>query len=451
VLATETPEPRPLEAASELVEYFRAACKSRERWRVGTENELIGVYSSGAEVGRAPAHEGPRGIGVLLERIGLTGWSPILEDGQIIALGCHDAQVTLEPGGQLELAARPVVSTADFEQDLRRYEGVVAQVSAELGIAWLGLGFRPFGHLADVPWMPKGRYRVMREYLPTRGGLAHEMMKRTATVQVNMDFSDADDAGAKLRCVMSVTPLLTGLYANSPVVDGAINGYQSYRAHVWHDVDPDRCGLLPFAFDDGDIFEKYVQWALDVPMFFVYRGERYVPAGGMTFRAFMRDGFQGERPSIDDWELHLSTVFPEARVKKYIEIRGCDAGSQAMVVALGPLCRGLLYDSTALAAATELTADLSFDERLALGEEVARRGLAAPVGATGHTVGELARELVEIAHDGLGRVAPEEQPYLDRLREIAETGRTQADAIIEVWQAAAGDPETVIAAFRRFA
>ncbi len=412
---------------------------------------MIGVYETPPDVGKPIPHEGPRGIGELLARMAASGWSPVLEGDHIIALSSAtgDANVTLEPGGQLELAARPVSSQRDLEQDIVEYEQSVRAHSRQLGIAWLGLGFRPWGALDDVPWMPKGRYCVMRDYLPTRGKLAHEMMKRTATVQVNLDFSDADDAAAKLRCAMSVTSLLTAMYANSPIVDGADSGYQSYRGHVWRFVDPDRCGLLPFAFEDGDVFRAYAEWALDVPMFFVYRGG-YTPAGGMTFRRFMRDGFQGHRATMVDWELHLSTVFPEARVKRFIEVRGCDSGSRDLVLALGPLCRGILYDEDACAAATALTADLSMAERLDLIEDIARQGLSARIGNTGKDARSAARELLAIAGDGLSRTAPDEDSYLDPLREIVETGRTRADAVREAWVAAKGDPAALIPTFRRF-
>jgi glutamate--cysteine ligase len=433
VYLPENRESRPLESTDELVAHFEASGKPADAWRVGTEYEMIGVYRRPPALGAAPPHGGERGMGVLLERMSRAGWSPVHEDDHIIALVRGRSQVTLEPGGQLELAAQPVESAAALERELADYVAWIAAPSDELDIAWLGLGFRPFGTLDDVPWMPKARYAVMREFLPPRGRLAHEMMKRTATVQVNVDYADAADAAAKLRCAMSVTSILTALYAASPIVDGAVSGFQSYRAEVWRFVDPSRCGLLRFAFDPGNVFRAYTEWALDVPMFFVHRGG-YRPVGGMTFRAFMRDGFDGTRATLDDWELHLSTLFPEARLKRFLEVRGCDGGSLEMVAALAPLCRGLLYDATARDAATALTAPLSFDERLALQIAVARQGLAAPVGGTGRTVGQLARELVAVATDGLRRVAPDDIRYLDPVRAIAESGRTQADAIIDLWQ-----------------
>jgi glutamate--cysteine ligase len=433
----------PIESLDELTRYFHAACKPRERWRVGTEHELCGIYTSGPERTAAPPYEGERGIRAVFEGlVAADCWSPVIEGEHVIALSCDNAQVTIEPGGQLELAARPVHSSHDMARDLASYGDQLAAVSRRLGIAWLGVGFRPYGRRADVPWMPKGRYVVMRDYMPTRGALAHEMMLRTATVQTNLDYSDAADALAKLRCTMSVTPILTALYANSPIVDGADSGYQSYRALVWTDTDPDRCGLLPFAFDDGDVFEAYTRWALDVPMFFVYRGG-YCPAGGMTFRQFFEDGFHGARPTMDDWGLHLSTLFPEARLKSFLEVRGCDCGTREMVLALGPLCRGLLYDADAREAATALTAGLSFAERQALHVDVARRGLAATLPG-GRTIGELARELCAIAREGVRRITPDELALLAPVEEVAATGRTQADAFRELWNRTGGDPDAVI-------
>ena len=430
-----------MESVDELVGYFRDACKPRDQWRFGTEHELHGVLLDG-NIGAPIPYEGPQGVRAVLDALTNDGWAPIREGDHTIALAREQAQVTIEPGGQLELAARPVVHADEMCVDLREYLTRLAQRSAAMRIAWLGVGFRPFGTIDDVSWMPKQRYDVMREYMATVGTLGHEMMKRTATVQTNVDYSDVDDAGAKLRCSMSVTSILTAIYANSPIVDGKLTDYQSYRALVWRDTDPDRCGLLRFAFDDGDVFRAYTEWALDVPMYFVYRGS-YRPVDGLTFRRFMREGLGDDRATIDDWELHLSTLFPEARMKRYMEIRGCDVGSFGMIMSLGPLCRGLLYDEQARVAATALTAGLSFDDRVVLADDVGRRGLDARAG--GHRVGDLARELVNIVVDGLTRECPTEVGYLDPVRHIVETGRTQADELVELWKRTGGDPTRVIA------
>jgi glutamate--cysteine ligase len=435
----------PVGSLDELVEYFRQAGKPPEAWRIGTEHELIGVRADGS----APAYEGRDGIGAVLAGFAARGWQPILEGDHIIALasaGPHgEAQITIEPGGQLELAAAPLTEDQALVGLLAEHVAVLGEISGDLGLSWLALGMRPFGRRDDIPWMPKDRYGVMRAYMPTVGSRGLDMMLRTATVQVNLDFADGEDARAKLRCLMSVTSILTALWASSPIVDGAVSPFQSYRAWIWRDTDRDRCGLLPFVFDDaaggGDFFRAYTEWALDVPMYFVHRGG-YRPAGGMTFRRFLRDGWQGLRATRADWALHLSTLFPEARLKRYLEVRGCDCGSLPMIAALGPLCRGLLHDRDACAAATALTAGLSLADRERLADEVPRAGLAARAGRA--AVGELARELVAIARAGLARVGPGELPLLAPVEEIAATGRTQADAIAALWRETGGEAARVI-------
>ncbi len=455
----------PIDSAADLYEYIADGAKPKSEWRLGTEIELVGVSTDKADFGAVPPYDGSGGIGAILESLesstggeksatgkelantdpgmGAGAWTGVREAGKVIALVQGDAQITIEPGGQLELASRPVRSVRDTEADFARFAEQLREPSRTGQIAWLGVGFRPFGSANDVSWMPKGRYEVMRAYLPTRGRLAHEMMKRTATVQTNIDYQDADDAKRKLRCAMSVTSLMTAIYANSPIVDETLTDWQSYRSSVWYETDPDRCGLLPFVFDDGDIFEMYTHWALDVPMFFVYR-DRYLPADGMTFRRFMEQGFGEHRATIDDWALHLSTLFPEARMKRLIEIRGCDAGSVAMAVALGALCRGLFYDSAACQEASQLTKGLEFSQRITLWQAVAQRGFMARVPGRRIDVGALCRELVAIADDGLGREAPFERTYLDPLKEIVEDGRTQADHLADEWRRSNGDRRAMV-------
>jgi glutamate--cysteine ligase len=432
----------PVRSVDDLVSYFSSAGKPRASWRMGTEHELIGVRSRG-RVGTAPAYDGPDGIGAVLAAFAEHGWTPIDEDGHTIALSRGPAQITIEPGGQFELAARPVDDDRDLVSDLAAHVATLGEVSRRVGLTWLSAGFRPLGGIGDVPWMPKGRYAVMRAYMPTVGSRGLEMMLRTATVQTNLDFSDEADAAAKLRCLNSVTSIMTALWANSSVIDGVDSGYQSYRAWIWRDTDKARCGILPFVFERDDIFRAYAEWALDVPLYFVYR-HGYRPAGGITFRQFMREGWQGEHATRADWALHLSTLFPEGRLKRFIEVRGCDCGSMGMIEALAPFCRGLLYDVDARAAATALTAELSFADRQRLADDVPRLGLGARAGQ--RAVGELARELVAIARAGLQRVAPTALSLLDPVTEIAETGRTQADAMVEAARRAAGDPAKLVAA-----
>lgn len=435
----------PLTSVDDLIAHFRGAEKPASAWRVGTEHELIGVRAGGPAIGTAPAYDGPDGIGTILAGFAARGWDPVHEGEHVIALTHGEDQITIEPGGQLELAARPMTDGVELVADLAAHARALAEISRPLGLAWLSIGFRPFGTRAEVPWMPKQRYAVMRAYMPTVGTRGLEMMQRTATVQTNLDWSDEADAAAKLRCLLGTSSILTALYAASPIVDGQDSGYQSYRAHIWRDTDNARAGLLRFGFERDDVYRAYVEWALDVPMYFLYRGG-YRPVSGLTFRRFMAEGHDGERATRADWGLHLSTLFPDARMKRYLEVRGCDCGSMAMINALGPLARGLLYDADARAAAIALTADLSWEARQALADAVPRSGLATPVGKT--TVGALAKELVAIAAAGLTRLdAGRERSsvgLLDPVREIAETGRTQADAIRAIWRETGGDPARAI-------
>ncbi len=434
-----------IESKRDLIGYFSEACKPREDWRIGTENEMLGFLTGPSFVGQAVPYFGPRGLTNILEALESGGWKPVREGDNIIALTCrHDTQVSIEPGAQLEYAARPHGHPANLAKDLQNFLDFIRKPSEEIGAKWVSSGFRMWGELDDVCWVPKFRYNIMREYLPTRGSLAHEMMKRTATVQVNLDFGSELDAHRKMRAVMSTTSLLTAIYANSPIVNGKPNGFQSYRGHIWTDMDPDRCGLLDFVFEDGEnFFEQYTEWALDVPLFFVHR-DTYIPANGMTFRTFMKDGFQGQRATMDDWGLHLSTLFPDARMKKYLEIRGCDANSYEMTLALGSFCCGFLYDDDACDEAIALTSSLSFDQRVEFGASVNREGLKASVPGSSATAGDLARELVSISAAGLGRVDATQVSYLDPIREIVETGRSHATRLLELWKQHDGDPAKIL-------
>jgi glutamate--cysteine ligase len=431
----------PVRSVSDLLDYFSAAGKPSSAWRIGTEHELIGVIK---ETGEAPPYDGPHGIGALLARFAAKRGTPVLENGHAIALVRDDAQITIEPGGQFELAARPVTSDAELHVDLSAYIAELAEASRELGIAWLACGLRPFGKRESIPWMPKARYDVMRAYMPTVGTRGLDMMLRTATVQANLDFADEADAAAKMRCIYSVTSMLTALWASSPIVDERVTDFQSYRAWIWRDTDNARSGLLPFIFDRDDVFTAYTDWALDVPMYFVYRGGYLSVPADLTFRRFMLDGFNGLHATLSDWALHLSTLFPEGRLKKFIEVRGCDCGSLPMIEALAPMMRGLLYDDIARDAAIALTAKLSFADRQRVADEVPRKGFATRAGA--HTVGDLAKQLVAIAKDGLSRLAPASLALLAPVEEIATTGRTQADKIRELWQRHEGNRQALTTA-----
>jgi glutamate--cysteine ligase len=429
----------PVRSTADLLAYFADAGKPRGHWRIGTEHELIGVVKA---TSRAPTYEGPHGIGALLNEFAAGRGTPVIEHGHMIALQRDDAQITIEPGGQFELAARPVTKDSELGVDLRAYLGELGAASQKLGLAWLSMGLRPFGKREDIPWMPKERYDVMRAYMPTVGTRGLDMMQRTATVQVNLDFADEADAAAKMRAIYSVTSILTALWAASPIVEDRISGFQTYRAWIWRDTDNARAGLVPFVFDRDDVFTAYTEWALDVPMYFVYRGGYISVPADLTFRRFMHEGFRGHTATDADWALHLSTLFPEGRLKKFIEVRGADCGSLEMIAALAPMMRGLLYDDVSRREATKLTAALSIAERQQLADEVPTQGLAARAGR--HTVGDLAKDLVAIAKDGLGRLAPQSLPLLAPVEAIAATQRTQADAMVDIWNRVGGDRAALI-------
>jgi glutamate--cysteine ligase len=359
------------------------------------------------------------------------GYEPFLESGRPIAATCGSLSISLEPGGQLELSGRPFKCAHECARELRRHLALTRALGAELGQQWLGVGYRPFGTVADAQWMPKGRYGRMREHLSRTGRLALDMMTMTATVQANFDYRDEADMAFKVRAATSISSLVAALFANSPIVQGKESGYLSFRTQVWREMDPARCGLLEAAYRPNFGYHAYAEWALDVPMIFVRRNGTYRDPRGLTFRGFLAEGLEGERASMSDWEDHLTTLFPEVRLKKVIEVRGADGGTYEMCAALPALWKGLLYDRDALAAAEALI-DLPFAERVAFQESVAREALAAR--ANGHRALDLCRELVSFAAAGLKRqtsCGADEQPFLDPLRELIEEGRCPAERALQ--------------------
>jgi glutamate--cysteine ligase len=433
------PQSPVIESRDELVADLEAGSKPPSAWRIGTEHEKFGFYRNSY----APVpYDGERGIRVLLETLQYRfGWDAVTENGNIIALRRKDCPkggaVSLEPGGQLELSGAPLENVHETYEELRQHLVEVGEVGGELGIGFLGLGFSPKWTLEQTPVMPKERYRIMRRYMPTRGRHGLDMMFRTATVQVNMDFADEADMVAKLRVGLALQPVATALFANSPFTEGKPNGYQSYRAQMWRDTDPDRTGLLPFAFDAGMGFERYVDYALDVPMYFVYRDARYIDVAGASFRDFLAGkltALPGVRPTLNDWADHLTTLFPDVRLKRFLEMRGADAGSFAALWALPALWTGLLYDSQALDAAVALTRDWSEDERQGLRDAVPRLGLNMLF--RGRTLRDIGREVVDLAQGGLKRRArldrsgEDEAKALAPLVEIVEQGRSSADRLL---------------------
>jgi glutamate--cysteine ligase len=442
-----TEPPIPVGSVADLVAFARAGEKPRAAWRVGTEHEKIGLRRSNL---RPVPFDGEDGIeGVLAALAAETGWNPVREAGRLIALEGEGASVTLEPGGQLELSGAPLASIFETCKEFNHHLDLIRRVSEPRDIVWLSLGANPFHDVDEMPRVPKARYTVMRRYLPGKGELAMHMMHLSATVQANFDYASEADMASKLRTAMGVSPLVSALFANSPLYLGKPSGFVSRRVHVWRHVDPERCGLLPFVFEPGLDYEKYVQWALDVPMFFVLHEGEYRPVQGLSFRRYLADGHDGKRATLQDWNLHLTTLFPEVRLKQFLEVRGADAVPSGMTCALPALWKGILYDADACDAAWRLVAAWSFAEREAALDAVARRGLAAEV--AGAAVLPLARELVEIASDGLARIGDgrggesDERGFLDPLREIAERGRSPGEELLARWEGEwRGSPERLI-------
>ena len=426
-----------IESKADLVRYLEAGCKPPTDWRIGTEHEKFAFRMAD----RKPLpYDGPAGIRAMLEGLQAYGWAPVREGDNIIALTQDGASVTLEPGGQLELSGAPLQTIHETCNEVNTHLAQVREVGAKLGVGMLGLGFHPTERRADIPWMPKGRYQIMRAYMPTRGGLGLDMMLRSCTIQVNLDFASESDMVTKLRIGLALQPVATALFANSPFAEGRPNGWLSYRSHLWTDTDPDRTGILPFAFEDGMGFERYVDYALDVPMYFVYRDGRYIDAAGQSFRDFLAGrlpALPGERARLGDFVDHMTTIFPEVRLKQFLEMRGADGGPWARICALPALWVGLLYDASAQDAAWDLVKDIGVEELAGLRHAVTRQALAAPF--RGGTVGDLARRVLEISRDGLrrrgraGRCDPDETGYLDALDEIAATGRSPAEDLLDAF------------------
>lgn len=426
---------RPIGSVAELAGWLRSGEKESARFRIGAEYEKIGLW---ADTYEPVPYEGLRGIGCVLERIAeLDGWTPVEERGALVALERNGASITIEPGGQLELSGLPLGTLHEVSAEFEDHLDVLRRVSEPLGIVWLGLGFSPLVAVGDAPRMPKERYRIMRQYLPTRGKLALHMMHLTATVQANLDFSDESDMVRKMRSATAVTPIVSALFANSPLAEGRPSGFVSRRLDIWRDTDPDRCGLLHFVFDPDFGYERYVEWALDVPMFFVMRDGTYFPTPGVSFREFLREGWRGHRARLRDFATHLTTLFPEVRLKRVIELRGADAQPAALSCAVPALWKGLLYDAQAAEAALALVADWGSAEREEALRQAARSGLAGRVG--GRKLLDLARELVAIGSAGLDRLAgaagdDDERRFLDPVWAQLELGKSPGEVVLERWE-----------------
>ncbi len=429
-----------IEDRAQLLDYFARGEKPADRWRIGTEHEKF-VYRT--DDFRAPSYDEPGGIRDLLMALTPYGWTPVEENGHVIALAGPDGTVSLEPAGQLELSGAPLENLHQTCAETGRHLEQVKAVGEKLGLGFLGLGMWPDKARAELPIMPKGRYAIMLRHMPRVGSMGLDMMLRTCTIQVNLDYSSEADMAKKFRVGLALQPLATALFANSPLTEGHPNGMLSYRSHIWSDTDPHRTGMLPFVFEDGFGYERYADYALDVPMYFVYRGGRYIDAAGLSFRDFLKGELSvlpGEKPTIDDWADHLSTAFPEVRLKTFLEMRGADGGPWGRICALPALWVGLLYDQGALDAAWDLVKGWSMEEREALRNDVPRLALDAPLPGGGK-LRDIAKDVLAIAHRGLAARArrngsgDDETGFLEPLNEIVRSGKVPAERLLERYHA----------------
>ena len=422
----------PIDSLDDLTAFMASGAKPKSEWRIGTEHEKF-IYCR--DTLKPVGYEGENGIRAILERLSVTtGWEVLRDNGLPIGLKGEGAAVSLEPGGQVELSGAPLETLHQTCEETGRHLDAVKAVADPLNIAFFGMGFAPTWTRAEMPQMPKSRYTIMRNYMPKVGNLGLDMMHRTCTVQVNLDFSSEADMIAKFRTSLALQPIATALFANSSIVEGKPSGWASWRAHIWTDTDPNRTGLLDFVFEDGFSFERYRDYLLDVPMYFVRRDGKYHDAAGLSFRDFLKGELPilpGVRPHILDWEDHLSTAFPEVRLKRFLEMRGADSGPWARICALPAFWVGLLYDSDALAAAWDVAKDWTREMREALRADAAHYGLKAKIGK--RTVQDVAGEIVAIAREGLKRRARpgamvfDETNFLDPLQGIAESGVTMGE------------------------
>ena len=443
----------PLTHRAQLVEYLAGGGKPAEQWRIGTEHEKFGFRLDDL---RPLPYEGERGIRAILQALTRFGWQRVEEGGKLIALLRGMGSVTLEPAGQLELSGAPVETIHQTCCEVEGHLAEVRTVADEIGVGFLGMGFQPKWRREEMPWMPKGRYGIMRDYMPKRGSLGLDMMTRTCTVQVNLDFSDEADMVKKFRVGLALQPIATALFADSPFTEGRPNGFLSFRSQVWSDTDPDRTGMLGFVFEEGFGFERWTDYLLDVPMYFVYRNGSYIDASGQSFRDFLAGrlpALPGEQPTLKDWADHMTTAFPEVRLKRYLEMRGADGGPWNRLCALPAFWTGLLYDGTALDAAWDLVKDFDLQEREAMRSAVPRTALKTPF--RDGTVRELALEALKIAGHGLRRRArlnsngADEAMFIEPLVEFAQAGICPAERKLELYHGRWN--QSVDPAFREFA
>lgn len=427
----------PIEHHDQMAQYLADGCKPKEDWRIGTEHEKFGYCT---DTLKPLPYEGDRSIRVMLEGLrDRHGWAPVEEGGKLIGLEKEGANISLEPGGQLELSGAPVETIHETCDEVNTHLREVKDVADEIGVGFIGLGAAPEWSHEQMDLMPKGRYKLMDGYMQKVGTMGTTMMRRTCTVQVNLDFASEADMVQKMRVAVAMQPIANALFANSPFLDGKPNGVKSTRGLVWRNLDDARTGMVPFVFDEGFGFEAWVQYALDVPMYFVYRDGKYIDALGQSFRDFLKGelpALPGEKPTLSDWADHLTTLFPEARVKKFIEMRGADGGPWRRLCALPAFWVGLMYDQSALDGAWDLVKDWDAEAREELRIAASTHGLQAEVG--GLKMHDLAREAVALSEAGLksrarpgaGGLVPDETHFLNALRDSIETGRVPADDLL---------------------
>ncbi len=425
----------PIESFAQLADYMASGSKPKDQWRIGTEHEKFGWLTDS----RAPLpYDGPRSISVLFDQLAARyGWEPVREGDNVIGLTRNGANISLEPGGQFELSGAPLASIHDIEAETREHLDEVRSIAEPLGIRFMGIGAAPLWSHAEMPVMPKGRYRLMTDYMGRVGTHGTQMMYRTSTVQVNLDYASEADMVKKLRVALALQPVATALFASSPFFDGKVNGHKSWRSRIWRGLDDSRTGMLPFAFEDGMGFQRYIDWVLDVPMYFVYRDGKYINALGQSFRDFLAGklpALPGEKPTLSDFADHMTTVFPEARVKKYIEMRGADCGDFGHIVGLPAFWVGLMYDEGALDAAWDLVRGFDAETREGLRVAASVAGLQGEAG--GVKLHDLARAAVALSQAGLAARGLGEERHLAPMVESVTTGKVQADRWLDHYNGA---------------
>ena len=422
-----------IESFDQLAEFMESGNKPKADWRIGTEHEKFGWLT---DTRQPLPYDGERSINALFAGLEARfGWEPVREGANVIGLTRNGANISLEPGGQFELSGAAFASVTDTDAELRNHLDEVRTLAEPLGIRFMGIGAAPEWRHEEMPVMPKGRYRLMTDYMGKVGTHGTQMMYRTSTVQVNLDYASEADMVQKMRVALALQPVATALFASSPFFEGKPNGHRSWRSRIWRDLDASRTGMLPFAFEDGFGFQRYVDWVLDVPMYFVYRDGKYINALGQSFRDFLKGelpALPGEKPTLSDWADHMTTVFPEARVKRYIEMRGADCGDFAHIVALPAFWVGLMYDQTALDAAWDLVKGFDAETREGLRVAASVDGIAGRVGAV--KIADLARAAVALSHAGLAGRGLGEERYLEPLVATLESGQTQADRWLALYQ-----------------